>query len=427
MFFIFLGILLCGAMREIAIQGKKDAFLYNGPAIGMVTDSEQAVIDEKTIQQIENMEHVLGISEWREMLAQPLNAENVKEHTGIDPENQGSANTKADKIVFLEDLCVELNSRFRCEDHVSLTAGEYPSYDNKGILIESRLAEKNGLSIGDSITFLIEETDTVCDYKICGIYRVDSPFVITSDNEEGADVYIHSPYNTIFIDRRYAYETMRESGEAYGIYGGCQIYVDAYENIEPVARQLGTLLGEEYVFYNLAEHFMKSSGSGAALMEQYAKILQVVFLAAGSLVLLILYSLYAKQFEREIGILLALGRKKRSILADYASIIGCIVLCALAGSSLLYLLLSGPVLSGIKEMIEETVFRANIGGGTLTPYETPGLGNGFRMHILKKDLYQPAYFLAAGKTAVLLAGVSLMIPLYRMTRIRAKQILDQNT
>lgn len=427
MILLFLGIMLCGAMKEIAEKGKKDAFLYNGPAIGIESQTEQAVITAEQLEQIRKISHVLGVSDWKEMLALPLDTENVKTYSGKDPNEGGTVYENADKVVFLEDLCVELNSRFRCEENVSLTEGEFPSYENKGILIEERMAEQNGLKIGDSMRFKMDETGTVCSYIICGIYKVDSDFVITENNEEGADVYIHSPYNVIFIDRQYAFETMEAEGTSdFVIQGGCQVYVDDYENIEYVAEQLRDILGEKYDFYSLAENYMKSSGSTAALMEQYAEIMLFVFVVAGSIVLLILFSLFAKQFEAEIGILLALGRKKGSILFQYIVIMVHMVLVSLAGGFLLYLPGAEVLLYGINHVLEKIVRGANIGGASIASYETPGLGLGFHMQISSTELFHINNFLLLGGIVLLLTLVSLFFPVYKMTAMNTKKILEQS-
>ena len=424
---LFLGIMLCGAMKETAEQGKKDAFLYNGPAIGIDAASEEAVITVEQLEQIRKIPHVLGVSDWKETLARPLDAENVRDHSGEDPDEDGRTCEKADKVVFLEDLCVELNSRFRCEQNVSLVEGEFPSYENKGILIEAHMAAQNGMKTGDRMRFQIDETGAVCTYTVCGIYKVDSDFVITENNEEGADVYIHSPYNVIFIDRRYAFESMEEGEGSFAIRGGCQIYVDAYENIEDAAGQLRDILGSGYDFYSLSENYMKSSWSAAALMEQYADIMLLVFAAAGSMVLLILFGLFAKQFETEIGILLALGRTKGSILCRYLDIMIHLVLLALAGSLFIYLPGSGFLLSAVNDVLEKTAGGANLGGASIASYETPGLGLGFHMKISSSELFHVNNFLLLGGLVLLFTMVSLILPVYKMTTVNTKEILEQDT
>jgi putative ABC transport system permease protein len=428
MVLVFLGIMLSGAMKEISEKGKNDAFLYNEPAISIESNSEQGVITTEQLAQIKKIPHILGVSDWKEERALPLNAKNVKEYSGKSIKEEKTVYENADKVVFLEELCVELNSRFRCEKNVYLSEGEFPSYENKGILIEERMAVSNGLKIGDSMSFKIDETGLVCNYKICGIYKVDSDFILSENNTEGADVYIHSPYNVIFIDRQYAFETMegKESND-FVIEGGCQIYVDAYENIGYVAEQLRSILGNDFNFYNLSEDYMKTSGSIVTLMQQYAQIMLVVFMIVGSIVLLILFSLFAKQFDEEMGILLALGKKKKSILFQYMLIMLHMVVFSLIGSTLLYFLSSGFLLNAINEVLEKIVSSVNIGGVAISSYETPGLGLGFHMAISSTELYHIDNFLLIGGVALLLTVVSMFLPLYKMMTMNTKKILEQST
>ena len=60
------------------------------------------------VEQIRKIPHVLGVSDWKEMLACPLDAENVREHLGEDP-----------------------------------------FYENKVILIEAHMAVQNGVKTED--------------------------------------------------------------------------------------------------------------------------------------------------------------------------------------------------------------------------------------------------------------------------------------
>lgn len=423
---LFLGIMLSGAMQEIAKNGKKDAFLYNGAAIGVESSSGDTVITADQIEQIKKMEHVLGINEWKENLAMPLDAANVKDYAGANPENGSTGSEKADKVVFLEDLSVELNSRFRCERNVSLIEGAYPTYENKGILIEERMAKQNNLQIGDQMRFRIDETGVECRYAICGIYKVDSDFIITEDNTEGMDIFTHSPYNVIFIEYQHAYESMKlGQQEDFAIYGGCQIYVDSYENIKNVARQLQKVFGSEYVFYNLAENYLKSSGSAAVLMEQYAAIMKTAITIAGSLTVLLIFSLFSKQFEMETGILLALGKTKRKILLQYLIIMIRIVVLGLLGGLLVYFLGSGLLLNGINQLLENIISKANAGSGVTSLYETPGLGLGFSLVIRKEDLFRMnSLFMIMGESALLMA-VSMIFPVYRMITVTPRKMLEQ--
>ena len=64
-----------------------------------------------------------------------MDTENVKEHKGIDPENKDVSN-RADKMVIVANMDVQKYSLFSWEKNVSLIEGEFPTYKNKGIIVE---------------------------------------------------------------------------------------------------------------------------------------------------------------------------------------------------------------------------------------------------------------------------------------------------
>ena len=74
-------------------------------------------------------------------IADPVDTENVKEHKGIDPENKDVSN-RADKMVIVANMDVQKYSLFSWEKNVSLIEGQFPTYKNKGIIVETAICEK---------------------------------------------------------------------------------------------------------------------------------------------------------------------------------------------------------------------------------------------------------------------------------------------
>ena len=155
----------------------------------------------------EEMDFETGLGAWRELIADPVDTENVKEHKGIDPENKDVSN-RADKMVIIANMDVQQYSLFSWEKNVSLIEGEFPTYKNKGIIVEQRYAKKNNLKVGDEVKYTIGDQSEATSLQICGIYKVDSDFEIYDSNEEGTSVYIHSPYNSIYVDYDYIVELL---------------------------------------------------------------------------------------------------------------------------------------------------------------------------------------------------------------------------
>ena len=228
-------------------------------------------------------------------------------------------------VVLLSMMNTELYPWFRYEKSVSLINGTYPSYENQGIIIENKFAEQNNLSLGDDVTFAIEESGNEHTYKVCGIFQVDSEFEITEHNNLGEGVYIYSPYNVVFLDYEYAAETMGfESCLPYG----CTVFVDKFESIDQVGSELRELLGKDVDIYNTASDYLSNEAGVVVLMKNYSLLIFGYVSVIGGIVMLLILTFYAAQYRSEVGIFLALGCKKGRIVLQYG--ISMLLIIALA-------------------------------------------------------------------------------------------------
>lgn len=200
---IILGEIIGLLLSNASEKSERDAYLYNGAAL--VIEDDNGGFTKSDYDEIRKVKYVTGLGAWRELIADPVDTENVKEHKGIDPENKDVSN-RADKMVIIANMDVQQYSLFSWEKNVSLIEGEFPTYKNKGIIVEQRYAKKNNLKVGDEVKYTIGDQPEVTSLQICGIYKVDSDFEIYDSNEEGTSVYIHSPYNSIYVDYDYIVE-----------------------------------------------------------------------------------------------------------------------------------------------------------------------------------------------------------------------------
>ena len=63
---------------------------------------------------------------------------------------------------------------------------------------------------------------------------MDSDFEIYDSNEEGTSVYIHSPYNSIYVDYDYIVELL--GLEYTNASTGSEVYIDEIEHIDAVKK-----------------------------------------------------------------------------------------------------------------------------------------------------------------------------------------------
>lgn len=136
---IILGEIIGLLLSNASEKSERDAYLYNGAAL--VIEDDNGGFTKSDYDEIRKVKYVTGLGAWRELIADPVDTENVKEHKGIDPENKDVSN-RADKMVIVANMDVQKYSLFSWEKNVSLIEGEFPTYKNKGIIVEQRYAKK---------------------------------------------------------------------------------------------------------------------------------------------------------------------------------------------------------------------------------------------------------------------------------------------
>ena len=264
---IILGEIIGLLLSNASEKSERDAYLYNGAAL--VIEDDNGGFTKSDYDEIRKVKYVTGLGAWRELIADPVDTENVKEHKGIDPENKDVSN-RADKMVIVANMDVQQYSLFSWEKNVSLIEGEFPTYKNKGIIVEQRYAKKNNLKVGDEVKYTIGDQSEVTSLQICGIYKVDSDFEIYDSNEEGTSVYIHSPYNSIYVDYDYIVELL---GLEYTASTGSEVYIDKIEHIDAVKTQLKKMYGDNVEIYDNTSNYLDSECKVVGLMGKTSKII----------------------------------------------------------------------------------------------------------------------------------------------------------
>lgn len=370
---IILGEIIGLLLSNASEKSERDAYLYNGAAL--VIEDDNGGFTKSDYDEIRKVKYVTGLGAWRELIADPVDTENVKEHKGIDPENKDVSN-RADKMVIVANMDVQKYSLFSWEKNVSLIEGEFPTYKNKGIIVEQRYAKKNNLKVGDEVKYTIGDQPEVTSLQICGIYKVDSDFEIYDSNEEGTSVYIHSPYNSIYVDYDYIVELL---GLEYTASTGSEVYIDKIEHIDAVKTQLKKMYGDNVEIYDNTSNYLDSECKVVGLMGKTSKIICWMIIIMGGIILLIVFSFYTIQYQKDTGLFMVLGRSRKWCIGRFAFIGMIYAISGLLLGVLLYCVLGNficSIISGIgKNVIINSTDRA-IGG-----YDTPGIFQGFEVRI----------------------------------------------
>lgn len=419
---IFLGEYTGIYLYSIAKQGEKDAFKYNGFAISIY--GEDLNMTESTYSEILSIPHITGVNNWKEAISESDEIVCVKDHIGKDPDaSQTDDDWNTNSFVMLALMDTSLDSWFYCEKTVSLTEGTYPTAENGGVMIENRLAKLNALTAGDEITFKIDEFGKECTLQICGIFKADTDFVIMENNNMGEEVYKYSPYNRVFVN----YATLAEIGnyEAYPS-EGCQVFVDDAENVDEVAVSLRVLFGDKAEIYNNTTTYLEHSCSAVSIMKKFSSLILGGVFTLGSVVLLILFAIFAHQYRYESGIFLALGTGKHKALAQFFLSMLILILISLCVVAIIFSISSDFIITAVDKFVFRASSLSSVSNGVAGPYAYTSLGLGFQLNADVSGLVGSSGFIGMSVIALSFLLISLLIPYYSISKIKPKELLRSN-
>lgn len=199
----------------------------------------------------------------------------------------------------------------------------------KKLLIEERLARKNGLKVGDRITLTGNDEKTTADFTVAGIYRDPRP-----STEPEPDNFL-SPANLL-----------------YGTVGGISALESEGKGTLQVSKATFLLqdTDAQSAFKDKAKQVAGSALDGFKLdandkavqqmtgplksIRSTATVAMWLMGVAGAAVLALLVNLAVKQRRKEYGVLLAMGEKKSKLITQQALEIVVVAAIAIGMSSL---------------------------------------------------------------------------------------------
>lgn len=412
---VFLGEMTGLWLKNISKKAAEDAYVYHGSAI--LFDDEGLNLSRDDYKNIREIPYVTGLENWREILVLPLDSRNVKEHTGADP--KGDVRGVADKMVILAHMDAAMYELFRWEKAVTLKEGEFPSYDNQGLLVEKRYADLNQLKLGDHVSYSVSENGQEITLKICGIYEADSEFEIFEANEEGASVYIHNPYNTLFLDYDYAMELL---GLYYRAGTGGGVYIDEPDHVRSVADELRRMFGKEIRISDNISNYLTGECRIVGLMEKTSVLICLLVLIMGEIIILLIFSFYANQYKKESGLFLVLGESRGWCIGRYALICAGYIVGGLLVGILVCQMGAGIISNLISDVSMKVISSSRYSG--IGGYDTPNLHQGFEIVVNKELLFaQNNIWILAGM-AVFTWMVALLFPLHSIFTSRPRTLLE---
>ncbi len=207
--------------------------------------------------------------------------------------------------------------------------GEDKGEDEKQLLMEERLAEKNGVEAGDKITLGAQVGKAEADFTVAGIYRNPSP------STELDPEYFLNPGNLLYATVGALAALGTDSGEPLQVGRATFLLKDADE-LGAFKEEARKVAGSELDGFKLDANDkairqmtgpLKSIGSTATIAMWLIGI-------AGATVLALLVTLAVKQRRKEYGVLLAMGEHKGRLIAQQALEIVVVAVVAIGLSSL---------------------------------------------------------------------------------------------
>lgn len=198
-----------------------------------------------------------------------------------------------------------LNGTYKLEEGRHIKAD-----DSYVALISKELADKNNLSVGDSIEFITETDIDVTDttFKIIGIFSG------TEGMSKSAITPSDIPANLGYIDMN----SLRELYDSEG-YDFLDVYThtpeEAKELMETI-KNLPEVKGKTFTFHLNSEDFDLVSTPLSSFGSMVDTTVFVITLI-GVLVVILLLALWTRGRKKEIGILLAVGRSKAEIIGQF--------------------------------------------------------------------------------------------------------------
>ena len=198
---------------------------------------------------------------------------------------------------------------FREEEYTLLEGRHIQPEDSFAVLLSKELTDKNGLSVGDSVTMYDLDTDSENTFTIVGIFGGTEGMTKDAMMADGIAA------NQGYIDGN-SYQKMWN--ETTLELGSLDVYVDSAQRVQQVLeaiQALPQLRGKTFTYSTDTGQFDLISTPLSSLQRMMDAA--VAGIAVTGAVLAALLLLWTRGRKREVGIFLALGKGKGEILLQF--------------------------------------------------------------------------------------------------------------
>lgn len=301
------------------------------------------IINSELIAQIAAFEDVSGINRTASGTAYPVNFSPVTYAESSEPENLTVA-VKAYDNTEIDGLFAE--EKYRLLEGVPISE-EHP----QGILINSILAQANGLTIGNQLEFETEDGTSVSG-EIIGIF-----FSGMERKQEDSILSVYRIENQVFVDHSFFEMLFGTPG-----FSSVSVYTSVPEQMDVLYSDIEQLVGEEI---NLVESDTLYAQIQAPLQQviRVTIVMLVLTLITAVIVVSLLLCMWMRTRQKEFAILISLGKSKWDLLSQVITESVTLFLLSVLGAACCTNLLSGKIMQSLFSAEEfSSIMNAHVQG-----------------------------------------------------------------
>lgn len=253
---------------------------------------EENKITQQEVEEILNLEEVSEVNCQDKGQAFPNNFYPVTTNDSMEENNQ--------KIALLSYDDLKNDSAFY-EGQYRLVSGEYIAKDKRGAVINSLLADSNGLKLGDDIK--IENAEgKIISLKIVGLFLAGSERKQTEKMNSADRIE-----NQIFVDNESYSQFLGNTG-----YYKVSVYCKNPEQLSMMEEQLRSVLSEK-VSFTSSDTLYRQMALPLEQITRVANLMLVLTLITGIVIVSLLLCMWMRTRQKEAAIFTSIGKSKYSI------------------------------------------------------------------------------------------------------------------
>ena len=253
---------------------------------------EENKITQQGVEEILNLEEVSEVNFQDKGQAFPNNFYPVTTNDSMEENNQ--------KITLLSYDDLKNDSAFY-EGQYRLVSGEYITKDQRGAVINSLLADSNGLELGDDIK--IENAEgKIISLKIVGLFLAGSERKQTEKMNSADRIE-----NQIFVDNESYSQFLGNTG-----YYKVSVYCKNPEQLSMMEEQLRSVLSEK-VSFTSSDTLYRQMALPLEQITRVANLMLVLTLITGIVIVSLLLCMWMRTRQKEAAIFTSIGKSKYSI------------------------------------------------------------------------------------------------------------------